>query len=107
MNTLARLQNWYLRQCNGDWEHSFGINVQSCDNPGWWVKINLVGTPLQQQAFTEIAEGVDVGRFPQGARWLSCHIENNIWHGAGDETQLERILEVFLAWAEENDRSLT
>ena len=66
MNILARLQTWYARQCNGEWEHSFGINIQSCDNPGWWVKINLVGTPLQQQAFTEIAEGVDVRRLPQG-----------------------------------------
>jgi hypothetical protein len=34
-------------------------------------------------------------------------VEHDIWQGAGDETKLERILEVFLAWAEENDRSLT
>lgn len=107
MNTLARLQTWYFRQCNGDWEHASGINIQSCDNPGWWVKIDLAGTPLQRQAFTEIAEGVDVRRFPQGSHWLSCYNENGIWQGAGDATQLERILEVFLAWAEENDRSLT
>jgi hypothetical protein len=107
MNTLERLQTWYARQCNGEWEHSCGIIIQSCDNPGWWVKINLAGTPLQQQAFTEIAEGVDVRRFPQGSQWLSCHRENNTWQGAGDETKLERILEVFLAWAEENDSSFT
>jgi hypothetical protein len=103
MNTLARLQDWYALQCNGEWEHSSGINIQSCDNPGWWVKIGLTGTPLQTKAFTEIAEGVDDRRFALGSRWLSCRIENGTWHGAGDETKLERILEIFLAWAEENE----
>jgi len=57
---------------------------------------------LQNQVFTEIAEGVDAQRIPQGSHWLSCHTENGTWHGAGDETKLERILEIFLAWAEEN-----
>lgn len=102
MNTLARLQTWYSRQCNDEWEHSFGVNIRSCDNPGWWVKINLIGTPLQTQAFAEIAEGVDAQRFALGSHWLSCHTENGTWHGAGDETKLEQILEVFLAWAEGN-----
>jgi hypothetical protein len=102
MNTFTRLQAWYSHQCNGEWEHSSGVNIQSCDNPGWWVKINLMGTPLQTQAFTEIVAGVDAQRFALGPRWLSCHIENGIWHGAGDETKLEHILEVFLAWAEKN-----
>jgi hypothetical protein len=102
MNTLARLQTWYSHQCNGEWEHSSGIIIQSCDNPGWWIKINLIGTPLQTRAFAEIAEGVDVQRFALGSHWLSCHTENGIWHGAGDATKLERILEIFLAWAEED-----
>lgn len=102
MTALARLQAWYSRQCNGEWEHSSGIVIESCDNPGWWVKISLMGTPLQTLAFTEIAEGVDARRFALGSRWLSCRIENGTWHGAGDETKLERILEVFLAWAEEH-----
>ncbi|MFZ5522928.1 MAG: immunity 53 family protein [Pseudomonadota bacterium] len=102
MTALARLQAWYSRQCNGEWEHSSGIAIESCDNPGWWVKISLMGTPLQTLAFTEIAEGVDARRFALGSRWLSCRIENGTWHGAGDETKLERILEVFLAWAEEH-----
>lgn len=100
MSTLARLQTWYSLQCNGDWEHASGVSIQSCDNPGWWVRINLVGTALASQAFREIAEGVDDQRFALGSRWLSCHVENGTWHGAGDETRLEHILEIFLAWAE-------
>lgn len=100
MNTLARLQDWYARQCNADWEHASGISIVSCDNPGWWVKIDVSATPLRKCVFTEIAEGVDAQRFPLGSRWLSCRCEDGVWHGAGDETRLERILEIFLDWAE-------
>jgi len=102
MSTLARLQAWYTNQCNDLWEHSSGVHIESCDNPGWWVKINLFGTHLQSVAFPEIAEGVDSQRFPTGHRWLCCRIQDNVWHGAGDETKLEHILETFLAWTEAN-----
>ena len=102
MSTLARLQAWYERQCNGVWEHSSGVRIDSCDNPGWWVKINLRDTPLQNCVFMAVADGVDKQRFPVGPRWLDCRVEDDTWQGAGDETKLEHILEIFLAWAEEN-----
>lgn len=102
MSILEQFQNWYKLQCDGVWEHSHGISIESCDNPGWWVKINIAGTSLQNFVFTEISEGVDEKRFAIGYKWLSCHIENDIWHGAGDESKLERILEIFLTWANAN-----
>jgi hypothetical protein len=49
------------------------------------VIIDLTGTPLHTEAFTEIVEEVDPQRFPLSSRWLSCYIENGTWHGAGDE----------------------
>jgi hypothetical protein len=103
MSIFARLQTWYSRQCNGIWEHASGISISTCDNPGWWVKVNLLGTPLQSFAFSEVSEGVDARRFALGSSWLNCRIESGTWHGAGDETKLERILETFLDWAEAND----
>jgi len=103
MSALSRLQAWYQRHCDGDWEQSWRIRIQTVDNPGWWVQINLAGTALEGSAFAEIADGVDAGRWALGPRWLSCRVEDGIWHGAGDETKLEHILEVFLAWMEEHD----
>jgi hypothetical protein len=103
MSTLARLQAWYTSQCNGVWEHSLGVLIESCDNPRWWMKVNLLNTPLQNRAFEEIAEGVDAQRFAVSPLWLCCRIEGSTWHGAGDETKLERILETFLTWAEASD----
>ncbi len=101
MTLLLRLQQWYARQCDGDWEHSEGVTIQSCDNPGWWVTVNLKGTSLETVGFDHIAENIDADGFPGGGdRWLDCKVAEGVWHGAGDETRLERILEVFLAWAE-------
>jgi hypothetical protein len=100
MSVLSRLELWYSYQCDGTWEHSLGVRIESCDNPGWWVKVNLRGTNLQHLAFSEIADNVDAAGFAQGRRWLHCRIEDGTWHGAGDETKLARILELFLDWAE-------
>jgi len=100
LSALMRLQTWYQQQCDGVWEHASGVLIQSCDNPGWWVKVNLRGTSLQGRPFAEVAEGVNAQRSPLRTRWVCCHIDGDTWNGAGDETKLENIIEVFLAWAE-------
>lgn len=41
------LLRWYQSQCDGDWEHRFGVDVHTLDNPGWALKVDLVGTPLE------------------------------------------------------------
>lgn len=99
-SALVRLQAWYARQCNGEWEHDHGLTVESCDNPGWWVKIDLRGTPLADVHFDRAAENVTAEGRQRGGRWLDCRAADGVWSGAGDETKLERILEIFLAWAE-------
>jgi hypothetical protein len=104
MTALTRLEQWYTRQCNGEWEHQHGVTIESCDNPGWWVKVELKGTTLESVPFGRVAENVDAANFQQGARWLVCHVTDGVWNGAGDETKLEKILEVFLSWTEGSNR---
>lgn len=31
------LSNWHKLNCNGDWEHTYGIKIETLDNPGWLV----------------------------------------------------------------------
>jgi hypothetical protein len=33
-NNLQWLQKWFESQCDGDWEHEFGITFKTVDNPG-------------------------------------------------------------------------
>ncbi len=44
---LAFLQRWYADHCDGDWEHEFGIEIGTIDNPGWRVMVDLSGTELE------------------------------------------------------------
>ena len=40
------LENWYSSQCDGSWEHFYGIKIETLDNPGWAVEIDLCETEL-------------------------------------------------------------
>lgn len=98
-DVLQRLQEWFTRHCDGTWEHRFGVTIQTTDNPGWWVKISLSGTELDNRAFTPIKRG-ELSLDPQPP-WLHCYLEDQTFHGAGDPTTLREILNVFLDWAGE------
>ena len=96
--TLARLMAWFVEQCDGDWEHKYGVSIQSCDNPGWWVKIDLTNTLLESRSFTPVKRG-EVENLDPRPPWLHCYVEEGVFNGAGDPNTLEEILKVFLDWA--------
>lgn len=98
MNTLQELEKWYRSQCNGDWEHSYGIKVDTLDNPGWSVSIDLVDTLLAERSFTEVQ------RLQHGTEWIHCRIRDGKWEGYGGPFILEEILQIFLAWATESGK---
>ena len=99
MDLLQALQEWYARHCDGEWEHRYGITIETCDNPGWRVQVDLTGTELQKRTFRPIVVNVDESGFQQQDRWLHCCIDDGVWRGAGDETRLSVILRAFVDWA--------
>lgn len=100
MDVLAGIQEWFLDHCDGEWEHTARITIDSCDNPGWWVKIDIKGTDLENKEFKEFRTGDFSRNMPQPP-WIHCYVENGVFNGAGDAMQLENILQCFLAWAKE------
>jgi len=103
---LEELENWYRAQCNGDWEHSYGVEISTLDNPGWIVKINLADTDLERRPFRELSYGTGVDSKPIDEDWLVCKVENNIFHGAGGPSKLRELIRVFLDWAQSNNPAL-
>lgn len=95
---LGELCTWFATQTNGEWEHVNGISIQTCDNPGWWVKVSLVGTPLEHREYSPVRLGLGKDDHPTKQTWLHCYIEDRTWNGAGDPTQLPEILGTFLEW---------
>ena len=113
MNTVIEIQKWFQKQCNGEWEHSQGIKIKTCDNPGWWVKINIKGTTLANKPFEMVscnvpqefinqALGLVKAPFtcaePSSENWLMCYVKDNEFNGAGESNKLEEILTIFLNW---------
>ena len=90
---IRELSAWYESQCDGDWEHQSGITIESLDNPGWRVRINLDGTPLERVAFTELSN------LEPERDWIRCWVADNAFNGAGGPQKLGEIIEVFLEWA--------
>ncbi len=102
MNSLSWLQDWRFQQCDDSWEHDHGIVVQTLDNPGWLVKIDLVGTRLESEVMKEVGHLSDVNH--KGIKgkqdWIHCRVENGVFVGAGGPFALFRICDVFRHWVE-------
>ena len=99
MNLVEQLQDWFQSQCDGVWEHDHGIVIESTDNPGWWVKIDLKGS-LQTKSFEPVGRGDLESTDPQPP-WMRCYVEGGVFNGAGDPSTLGEIVTTFLAWASE------
>jgi hypothetical protein len=56
-NNLTWLMQWYLDECNDDWEHSYGVKIDTLDNPGWTLKIDLRETDLLGRPFKRVEHG--------------------------------------------------
>jgi hypothetical protein len=98
-NALQQLQHWYLAQCNGDWEHSYGVKIETLDNPGWSLAIDLTGTSLEDAIFSKVSHGVIAGDSTESQDWLVWNVQNNVFNGAGGPRTLGTLIGIFLAWA--------
>ena len=96
MKELEHLQNWYASQCNGDWEHSFGVKIDTLDNPGWILEIDLIETDLSNEPFPEFKRGDS----EEGPDWVHCKVEVGKFLGYGGAKNLSELLQHFLAWAQ-------
>jgi hypothetical protein len=94
---LDWLQGWNLRQCVGDWADRYGVPLDTLDNSGWSLGIDLAETALADRPFTPIEE------HRSESDWIVCRLE-----GEGDDLKwcaycgplnLEEVLGAFQAWA--------
>ncbi len=92
MDLLTWVQRWYLDQCDGEWEHEWGVKIDTLDNPGWCVTINLAETQLEDKSF----EKVLIER--SESDWYTCKVESNVFEGDGGAENLSDILSTFRLW---------
>lgn len=92
---IEELQRWYASQCDGDWEHEFGIRIETLDNPGWTVEIDLEDTPLDGRAFPRFSD------MAPEREWWTCEVSEGKFRASGGPPMLGRMLRAFLDWARE------
>jgi hypothetical protein len=90
---LAFLQQWYHQQCDGDWEHMYGVRIGTLDNPGWSLEIHIVETSLEASSF----DRVRIERTDDD--WISCWTEDGFFRGACGPLNLGELLQIFADWA--------
>ena len=94
MDLLEWLQEWYKSNCDGDWEHYYGVKIDTLDNPGWSITINLNDTLLENKKF----ETLQV--YKSDNDWIYCSLKENSFRGGGDSNKLKEIIKIFKKWVE-------
>ncbi|WP_407539177.1 immunity 53 family protein [Deinococcus radiomollis] len=87
------LQGWFYAMCDGDWEHGFGPQITTLDNPGWHFDVDLNETGLGNISF----DTVFVERTEHD--WIRCEISQSHFHAYGGPVNLTEMLTKFREWA--------
>ena len=101
---LAWLTRWYAAQCDGDWEHTYGVAIQTLDNPGWLLKVDLADTDLAGKPFETVAVNMDASDGDPAASWHHCKVAGEQFVAAGGANDLMTLFGIFRAWVETQQR---
>ena len=99
MTPFQRLTCWYSEQCNGDWEHTYGFTIDTLDNPGVSLAVDLRETSLESVPFDEKKE-----HYESIDRWMICRRTAEQFEARGAACRLEDMIEEFLRWAKQNEK---
>jgi hypothetical protein len=98
MDIITWLENWYASNCDGDWEHIYGITIETLDNPGWLLKLNVLETIHEDTIFNDvIIERTDTD-------WIHCRKRDGNIDCACGSRNLNEMLGIIKKWMEEQDR---
>src|SRR5918994_1076194 len=96
VDLLGWLERWYQEQCDGEWEDDCGLTIETLDNPGWLVSVDLRHVEPEapaSRALAVLGEPPNAGNGNEGGPvWMTCEVKGGKFVGAGDPTQLRAIL---------------
>lgn len=94
MNNLQWLQEWLLQNCNMDSsDHDYDISIETIDNPGWIISIQLQDTILENQVFEKVVIQREVED-----DWLQCKVEYKVFKAGCGPRNLEEVISIFKSW---------
>jgi hypothetical protein len=94
MTGFERLQAWFVSQCDADWEHGYGISIETLDNPGWSVDITIEGTDLEDCEFEQLSRSLSEND------WLHISTTPTTFRIRCSPQNLDGGLAIFCDWAD-------
>lgn len=91
-DVLDWLQKWYGSNCNGDWEHSYGVVIKTIPKIGWDVLIDLAETLYSDR------ELIYKKSRQSDSDWYSLKVSENKFLATGGPKNLNDILSEFKDW---------
>lgn len=90
------MQNWYHSQCDGEWEYSYLLRIQTLDFPGWSIDID-VETSLAATKFSSIS------LHESSSKWMDCWKEDSPskFKARCSSNRLLEAIGIFHKWAKE------
>ena len=85
---LKVLQQWYQSKCDGTWEHMYGVEIDTLDNPGWTVSLTGETDKKSINIFVDRSED----------NWLSVKSCDDNFVAYGGINNLEEILVHAVEW---------
>ena len=96
MSILKWLEEWYESNCDGDWEHQFGLSLNTLDNPGWCLRLDLNYTLFEDVIFPEVL--IDRSEYD----WVRCIKKGSSIECTGGSKNLEEMLSIVKKWMDSN-----
>jgi hypothetical protein len=97
MDAISLLESWYSAQCNGEWEHGYGVKINALDNPGWRLVIDLRATSAESRSLNHS----DIERTDDD--WVHYWVENCQFNAACGARNLSEAIEIFVRWFEDQN----
>jgi hypothetical protein len=91
---LSLLEEWYGARCNGEWEHSWGVKIDTLDNPGWTISIDLNETRADGRSL----EKLKIVRTEED--WIHYWVEKKTFQINCGPLNLTEAVQIFVAWFE-------
>ena len=89
---VSALERWYLSRCDGEWEHAHGVRIDTLDNPGWHVSIDLQETKKEGKILAR--EKIERDRND----WVQFWVEGSQFQIACGPLNLSEAIEIFVKW---------
>jgi hypothetical protein len=91
---LDALQAWFVAHCDGNWEQEYGVTIGTVEDPGWEVRIDVVGTALAGSVIPRER----TARAPED--WFEVWCDGYTFHAVGGPQNLDELLGSFVSFAE-------